>query len=187
MKKLQMTKAAFDLAKEQFRKVFKKHKSQVARAKREKRTIGRQVSPVEPYDLKIKKLKKDLRGTRVLGTAEFKARPGLKSRLKAGIRRAKRAKAKHKGPMIIGKAFASDKKGKGMHIPMASASQMKAIRSDIGRATKEFYEKARFKKFGYDKGGDIKALKTVSNKLKKASKAHAGQSKVLKRIISKYV
>ena len=76
--------------------------------------------------------------------------------MKAGIRRAKKAKAKHKGPMIIGKAYASDKKGKGMHIPMASASQMKAIRSDIGRATKEFYEKARFKKFGYDKGGDVR-------------------------------
>jgi len=37
------------------------------------------------------------------------------------------------------------------------------------------------------KGGDIKILKNVANKLKKASKAHAGQSKKLKKIISKYV
>ena len=33
------------------------------------------------------------------------------------------------------------------------------------------------------KGGDIKILKNVANKLKKASKAYAGQSKKLKKII----
>ena len=40
---------------------------------------------------------------------------------------------------------------------------------------------------GYKKGGDIKKLKTVAAKLQKASKAHKGQSRTLRRIISKYV
>ena len=33
-----------------------------------------------------------------------------------------------------------------------------------------------------NKGGDVKAIKTVAAKLSKASKAHAGQSKVLKEL-----
>jgi glucuronate isomerase len=49
------------------------------------------------------------------------------------------------------------------------------------------YKKVRLRKFGYEKGGDVKTLKNVAGKLDKASKAHAGQSKKLKKIISKYV
>ena len=49
------------------------------------------------------------------------------------------------------------------------------------------YKKVRMRKYGYNSGGDVKAIKTVAAKLSKASKAHAGQSKILKRIIKKYV
>ena len=38
-----------------------------------------------------------------------------------------------------------------------------------------------------NKGGDIGVVKTVAKKLAKASKAHAGQSKQLRRIVRKYV
>ena len=37
------------------------------------------------------------------------------------------------------------------------------------------------------KPGDIRIVKTVAKKLEKASKAHAGQSKQLRRIVRKYV
>ena len=49
------------------------------------------------------------------------------------------------------------------------------------------YKQVRKRKYGYNSGGDVKAIKTVAGKLQKASKAHAGQSKVLRRIVSKYV
>ena len=47
-----------------------------------------------------------------------------------------------------------------------------------------------FKKRGptkKSKGGDIKVVSRVAKKLTKASAAHAGQAKALKRIVSKYV
>ena len=64
MKKLQMSKEAFDMAKGAFRKVFKKHKSE---AKRTKKTKG--LVPTVPYDLKKADVKK---------TTDSKTKPKVK-------------------------------------------------------------------------------------------------------------
>ena len=102
------------------------------------------------------------------------------------IRRLERAKKERKRggrPILIGKAYASDKRGKGMQVPLVSKLDRRKIQSDISESVRAFMKK----KTGYKKGGDIKKLKTVAAKLQKASKAHKGQSRTLRRIISKYV
>jgi hypothetical protein len=65
---------------------------------------------------------------------------------------------------------------------------MESWRNDMERTFKlpSFMEIKRsiFKK---SKGGDIKIVSKVAKKLTKASAAHAGQAKALKKIVSKYV
>ena len=49
------------------------------------------------------------------------------------------------------------------------------------------FEEIKRSIFKKSKGGDIKVVARVAKKLTKASAAHAGQAKALKRIVSKYV
>tara|TARA_Y100001938_G_scaffold144101_1_gene218127 strand:+ start:43 stop:579 length:537 start_codon:yes stop_codon:yes gene_type:complete len=77
---------------------------------------------------------------------------------------------------------------------LGSAGNMESWRNDMERTFKlpSFEEVSRsiFKKRGptkKSKGGDIKIVSNVAKKLTKASAAHAGQAKALKRIVSKYV
>ena len=182
MKKLQMSKEAFDMAKGAFRKVFKKHKSE---AKRTKKTKG--LVPTVPYDLKKADVKKRLRSINLTTAAEIKATPGARRKIITRIERSKREKKKFGKPVIYGKAFASDKAGKTMQIQPLTKQQRKLMLKEMAVSADRGYKKVRMRKYGYNSGGDVKAIKTVATKLSKASKAHAGQSKVLKRIIKKYV
>ena len=77
---------------------------------------------------------------------------------------------------------------------LGSVGNMESWRNDMERTFKlpTFEEVSRsiFKKRGptkKSKGGDIKVVSRVAKKLTKASAAHAGQAKALKRIVSKYV
>ena len=180
MKKLQMSGLAFKTAKEAFRKIYRKQKAQIRAAKRDPNRAG-----VEPYDLKKSFLKKQLRGLKVTGQAEFKAQPGLKNRIKLSIAKGKAEKAKFRKPAIVGKAYASDKAGKTMQIQPLTFAQRKLMKKEMAESAKRNY--ARLLTRNKKKGGDVRTLKNVAGKLDKASKAHAGQSKKLRKIISKYV
>jgi glucuronate isomerase len=170
----------FRTAKAAFKKAFKKHKAEVKTAKKTK-------SPVVPYQMIKSDIKRQIRGTKFIAAAEFKAQPGLKRKIKIGIEKSKRDKKKFKKPVILGKAYQSDKAGKTMQVNPLTKQQRKLMLKEMAVSADKGYRKARFRKFGYEKGGDIKTLKNVAGKLQKASKAHAGQSKKLKKIISKYV
>ena len=113
-KNIMMKKIIFNTAKEQFRKAFKKHKSQVTRAKRaSKRGIS---IPVEPYGLKKLSIKNAIKRTKFMDKAAYKAAPKTKSLPKGGPR-----------PRIFGKAYASDKAGKrSMMIPMMTKRERAA-------------------------------------------------------------
>ena len=67
----------FRTAKAAFKKAFKKHKSEVKRAKK----LG---TPVVPYRLIKSDTKRKIRGTKFTAAAEFKAQPGLKRRIRTG-------------------------------------------------------------------------------------------------------
>ena len=223
--KVTATKEGRKMAKEAFRKVFKKHKAEIRRTKKTKGAV-----PTIPYQLKKADLKKKIAGTKLITKAEIKANPGTRRRIILRIEKAKKERKRGGRPIIFGKAYASDKPGKGMQIPLVSKLDRRKIQSDISESVRAFMKKKTgFKKGKYiksdeplniygrpigkkprrdtlgkakyvygvtkvspapkkkNKGGDVKAIKTVAAKLSKASKAHAGQSKVLKRIVSKYV
>jgi hypothetical protein len=167
----------FKTVKEGFRRLHKAHKAEVRRAKKTK-------VPVIPMSLKKADFKKKIRGTKFTGAAEFKAQPGLKRRIKVGIERAKREKKKHRTPIMYGKAYASDKKGKTMQIQPLTVAQRKQMKKEMAAAADRNYKKVRLRKFGYNTGG-MKTIKTVKKKLEKASAAHAGQAKALGKVINK--
>ena len=223
--KVTATKEGRKMAKEAFRKVFKKHKAEIRRTKKTKGAV-----PTIPYQLKKADLKKKIAGTKLITKAEIKANPGTRRRIILRIEKAKKERKRGGRPIIFGKAYASDKAGKGMQIPLVSKLDRRKIQDDISESVRAFMKKKTgFRKGKYiktdeplniygrpigkkpkqdrlgrakyvygvtkvspppkkkNKGGDVKAIKTVAAKLSKASKAHAGQSKVLKRIVSKYV
>ena len=134
---------------------------------------------VQRHGNRLKKIK----GTKLITKADIKANPGTRRRILLRIERAKKERKRGGRPILIGKAYASDKRGKGMQVPLVSKLDRRKIQSDISESVRAFMKK----KTGYKKGGDIKKLKTVAAKLQKASKAHKGQSRTLRRIISKYV
>jgi hypothetical protein len=134
----------FRTAKEQFRKAYRKHKSQVTRARKDaKRGFS---SGVEPYGLTKLKIKKSIRNTKFMDKAEYKAAPKTKSLPKGGPR-----------PSIVGKAYASDRAGKRtMMIPMMTKKQREANQESISQSVRKFLkEKIGRKK----KGGVIRAMK----------------------------
>ena len=141
-----MKKLIFDTAKAAFRRGFKQFKTQKARAKK----LG---TPVVPYDLVKADVKRKIRGTKFTSQAEIKAKPGARRRIILRIERAKRAKAKNKGPVIIGKAYASDKKGKTMQVSPLTRKQRRDMRKEMAAAADRGYKKVRLRKFGYRSGG----------------------------------
>ena len=167
----------FKTVKEGFRRLHKAHKAEVRRAKKTK-------VPVIPMSLKKADFKKKIRGTKFTGAAEFKAQPGLKRRIRVGIERAKREKKKFKKPVIFGKAYASDKKGKTMQIQPLTILQRRQMKKEMAKSADREYKRVRLRKFGYNTGG-MKTVKMVKNKLEKASAAHAGQAKALGKVIDK--
>jgi|MDSV01.3.fsa_nt_gb hypothetical protein len=168
--KVTATKEGRKMAKEAFRKAFRKFK----KADKKERV---------PYDLIKADLKRKIKGTKLITQAEIKANPGSRRRIMLRIARDKKQKSKFKGPIIYGKAYQSDKAGKGLQIPMISKQQRRDVQEDISQSVRKFLKK----KLGRKKGGDIKVMKSIAKKLDKASRAHKGQSKRLKRIVSKYV
>ena len=170
----------FKTVKEGFRRLHKKHKAEVARQKRSPSTAP----PVIPMSLKKADFKRKIRGTKFTGAAEFKAQPGLKRRIRVGIERAKKAKKKFRKPVILGKAYASDKKGKTMQIQPLTRQQRKLMLKEMAKSADREYKRVRLRKFGYNTGG-MKTVKMVKSKLEKASAAHAGQAKALGKVLDK--
>jgi|TARA_R100001530_G_scaffold10072_2_gene10001 hypothetical protein len=150
MKKLEMSKLIFKTAKEQFRKLYKKHKSEVRHTKKTKGAI-----PTVPYQLKKADVKRKIRGTKFTAKADIKAKPGLRRRILLKIERDKRAKTKHKGPVIYGKGWASDRAGKTMQIPAMTFKARKQMKKEMAVAAEKGYKRIRFKKFGYKKGSYV--------------------------------
>ena len=165
----------FKTAKAAFRKAYKKHKGEVKRAKK----VG---TPVVPYSLIKSDIKRKIRGTKFTAAAEFKAQPGLKRRIRVGIERAKREKKKFRKPVIVGKAYASDKKGKTMQIQPLTFKQRKQMKKEMEESAKRNY--ARLFSRNKKRGG-LSTIKMVKSKLEKASAAHAGQAKALGKVIDK--
>ena len=131
--------------------------------------------PVEPYDLKKKAFKRSFRNTKFMDKAAYLAAPKTKKLPRGGK------------PTIVGKAFASDKAGKGLQVPMITKKQRRAIQRSISDSVRTFLREKGVK--GYKSGG-MKVLKTVKAKLEKASKAHAGQAKAIGKYLKerkKYV
>ena len=141
--KLTATKEGRKMAKEAFRKAFKKHKSEVRRNKRNKGA-----TPVVPYNLVKADVKRKIKGTKLTTAAEIKATPGARRRIILRIERAKKERKRGGKPIIYGKAYASDKPGKGMQIPLVSKLDRRKIQSDISESVRKFLKK----KTGFKKG-----------------------------------
>ena len=147
-----MKKLIFDTAKASFKRAFKKFKAEKRRAKQ----VG---TPVVPYKMVKEDIKRKIRGSKFTSQAEIKATPGAKRRIILRIERAKRAKSKNKGPVIIGKAYASDKKGKTMQIQPLTRKQRRDMKKEMAAAADRNYKRVRLRKFGYRSGG-IKKKRT---------------------------
>ena len=165
----------FKTVKEGFRRLHKAHKAEVRRAKKTK-------TPVIPMSLKKADFKRKIRGTKFTGSAEFKAQPGLKRRIRIGIEKAKREKKKHRTPIMYGKAYASDKKGKTMQIQPLTIAQRKQMKKEMAESAKRNYQRILMRN---KKKGGLSTIKMVKSKLEKASAAHAGQAKALGKVIGK--
>jgi len=135
-------KLIFNTAKAAFRKGFKKYKTEVRRQNKLPKQLR---SIVVPYDLVKKDIKRKIKSTKFMDKAAYLAAPKTKSIPKGGPR-----------PQIFGKAYASDKKGKSMQIPMMTKEQRKANQEAISQSVRKFIsEKLGRKKLG----GVIKARK----------------------------
>ena len=138
-----MKKIIFNTAKEQFRKAFRKYKSQVKRAKNPR--VGGEIG-VEPYGLKKLAIKNAIKRTKFMDKAAYKAAPKTKSLPKGGPR-----------PSIVGKAYASDKAAKRtMMIPMMTKKQREANQESISQSVRKFLKERIGRK---KKGGVIRAKK----------------------------
>ena len=147
-----MKKLIFDTAKAQFKKAFKKFKAEKIRSKK----IG---TPVVPYKMVKEDVKRNIRGTKFTSQAEIKAKPGTRRRIILRIERAKKAKTKFKGPIIYGKAYASDKPGKTMQIPPLTRKQRREMKKEMAESADRNYKRVRFEKYGFRSGG-IKKKRT---------------------------
>jgi hypothetical protein len=165
-------KIMFATAKAGFKKLRKEHKSQVRRAASEfkKRKI---VIPVEPYDLKKKAFKRSFRSTKFMDKAAYLAAPKTKKLPRGGK------------PTMVGKAFASDKPGKGLQVPMITKGQRKAIQRSISDSVRTFLREKGVK--GYKFGGMNKKMfkgGLLTAGIKAAYKAYrkSGGKKVADRV-----
>ena len=119
-----MKKIIFNTVKEGFRRMYKKHKSQVRRAQRNAKR-GIRGTGIEPYGLKKRAFKKQIRSTRFMDKAEYLKLPKTKSLPRGGK------------PQIFGKAYASDKKGKTMNITLPK-KEREAIQRSISESVRRF-------------------------------------------------
>ena len=136
------------MAKEAFRKGFKTFKSAVKRQNRDPKNAP----PPMPYELVKADVKRKIRGTKLTTSAEIKATPGLRRRMIVRIEKAKKDKPKFKSPVIVGKAYASDKAGKTLQVPPLTSAQRKLMKKEMAEAADRGYKKLRFRKYGYKKG-----------------------------------
>ena len=137
-----MKKLIFDTAKESFRRAYRKYKR------------GQRKTERVPYDLVKADVKRKIRGTKFTSQAEIKATPGARRRILLRIERGKRAKQKIRKPVIYGKAYASDKKGKTMQIQPLTFEQRKLMKKEMAESAKRIYE--RMLRKNKKKGGAIK-------------------------------
>ena len=154
-----MKKLIFTTAKEAFRRGFKKYKR------------GQRKTERVPYDLVKADIKRSIRGTKFFVGAEAKARPGI----------GKKGLPKGGRPRIFGKAYASDKRGKGMKIQMMTKQERAANQEAISQSVRKFLKE----RIGRKKKGGMQTVKMVKRKLEKASAAHAGQARALGKVIDK--
>tara|TARA_R100000742_G_C4176820_1_gene13266 strand:+ start:37 stop:495 length:459 start_codon:yes stop_codon:yes gene_type:complete len=140
--KIAATKEGRKMAKEAFRKLFKKHKSEVKRTKKTKGAV-----PTIPYNLKKADLKKQIKSIGLTAKADIKAKPGLRRRILLNIEKSKRNKPKFKGP-IVGKAYASDKRAKRTMMITTPKKERQAIQKSISDSVRAFMKK----KTGFKKG-----------------------------------
>ena len=134
-------KLIFNTAKAAFRKGFRKYKAEA----RLQKLRPSELRGVVPYDLVKKDIKRKIRSTKFMDKEAYLKAPKTKSIPKGGPR-----------PKLFGKAYASDKKGKSMQIPMMTKEQRKANQEAISQSVRKFMsEKLGRKKLG----GVIKARK----------------------------
>ena len=116
-------KLIFNTAKEQFRKALRTHKASVRRNKKSKG-----LTPIMDYGLLKNKVKRDIKNTKFMDKAAYKAAPKTKSIPKGGPR-----------PRLFGKAYASDKAGKrSMLIPMMTKKERAANQEAISQSVRKF-------------------------------------------------
>lgn len=122
---IMMKKIIFNTVKEGFRKMYRKHKSQVRRAKKDAKR-GIRGTGIEPYGLKKRAFKKQIRSTKFMDKAAYLAAPKTKSIPRGGPK-----------INVVGKAYASDKRGKSMMITLPK-KQRQAIQEDISQSVRKF-------------------------------------------------
>jgi|TARA_B100000900_G_scaffold412256_1_gene433669 hypothetical protein len=116
-------KLIFNTAKEQFRKALRTHKASVRRNKK-----SRGLTPIMDYGLLKNKVKRDIKNTKFMDKAAYKAAPKTRSIPKGGPR-----------PRLFGKAYASDKAGKrSMLIPMMTKKERAANQEAISQSVRKF-------------------------------------------------
>ena len=120
-----MKKIIFNTVKEGFRKMYRKHKSQVRRAKKDAKR-GIRGTGIEPYGLKKRAFKKQIRSTKFMDKAAYLAAPKTKSIPRGGPK-----------INVVGKAYASDKRGKSMMITLPK-KQREAIQKSISESVRRF-------------------------------------------------
>ena len=120
-----MKKIIFNTVKEGFRRMYRKHKSQVRRAKKDAKR-GIRGTGIEPYGLKKRAFKKQIRSTKFMDKAAYLAAPKTKSIPRGGPK-----------INVVGKAYASDKRGKSMMITLPK-KQREAIQKSISESVRRF-------------------------------------------------
>ena len=120
-----MKKIIFNTVKEGFRRMYRKHKSQVRRAKKDAKR-GIRGTGIEPYGLKKRAFKKQIRSTKFMDKAAYLAAPKTKSLPRGGPK-----------INVVGKAYASDKRGKSMMITLPK-KQREAIQKSISESVRRF-------------------------------------------------
>jgi hypothetical protein len=120
-----MKKIIFNTVKEGFRRMYRKHKSQVRRAKKDAKR-GIRGTGIEPYGLKKRAFKKQIRSTKFMDKAAYLAAPKTKSLPRGGPK-----------VNVVGKAFASDKRGKSMNITLPK-KEREAIQRSISESVRRF-------------------------------------------------
>ena len=133
-------KLIFNTAKESFRRLYRKHKSQVRRAKKDAKRGIKGVG-IEPYGLKKRALKKSIRSTKFMTKADYLKLPKAKSLPRGGR------------PQIFGKAYASDKRGKGLQINPLSKKDRQKIQDEISQSVRRFLKRKKDEPISLRGGG----------------------------------